>query len=43
MPELPYAIGKDFKFVFEFKPDTAGTVTQAQSVIQIDTTEQLLN
>lgn len=42
MPELPFAIGKDYKFVFEFKPDTAGAITAAQSVIQIDTTEQLL-
>jgi hypothetical protein len=43
MPETNYAIGKDYKFVFEFKPDTAGTITLANSVIQIDTTEQLLN
>lgn len=43
LPETSYAIGKDYKFVFEFKADTAGTVVNAQSVIQIDTTEQLIN
>lgn len=42
-PEMRQAIGKDYKFVFEFKADTAGTVTKADSVIVIDSTEQLLN
>jgi hypothetical protein len=42
-PEMPQAIGKDYKFVFEFKPDVTGTITLADSVIVIDTTEQLLN
>lgn len=43
LPQIQAQIGKDYKFVFEFKADAAGlTVTAANSVIVIDCTEQLL-
>jgi hypothetical protein len=41
-PESTYAAGKDYKFVFEFRPSRACTISKSQSFIQIDTTEQLL-
>jgi hypothetical protein len=41
-PESMYAAGKDYKFVFEFRPSRACTISKANSLIQIDTTEQLL-
>lgn len=42
-PKSQYNIGKDYKFVVEFKPDRACTVSATNSIIQIDTTEQLIN
>lgn len=43
LPQILAQIGKDYKFVFEFKADATGlTVTAADSVIVIDSTEQLL-
>lgn len=36
-------VGKDYKIVFEFKSDTSDTLKKANTTIQLDMTNQLIN